>query len=138
MKKTSLTLCPAPWPHQRFASFEDFKVGRLALSKHLALGDVGVLSLDPQRYSRQLLLKQPSDLRSGRVPLYVCAMCGDLGCGALTVQVTLIGEGFVWQDFRYEGFSTSEAHVSDIMARLGPFVFEAEAYRSLLRPFGFD
>lgn len=39
----------------------------MALSRHLALSDVGVLSVDPKRYSRQLLLKQPSDLPSGKM-----------------------------------------------------------------------
>jgi hypothetical protein len=34
-----------------------------------------------------LLGTRPSPLPGGRVPLYVCSACGDLGCGAVTMVV---------------------------------------------------
>jgi hypothetical protein len=41
-------------------------------------------------------------LPSGRIPLYVCSLCGDLGCGALCVRMTMDGDTVTWSDFCLE------------------------------------
>lgn len=38
-------------------------------------------------YAGMLIGLEKSPLNSGRVPLYVCSECGDLGCGAITTEV---------------------------------------------------
>ena len=56
-------------------------------------------------YTRALLLREPSPLSSGRVPLYVCSQCADLGCGAIAVRVTAIDDSIVWSDFAIDSFA---------------------------------
>jgi len=51
---------------------------------------------------RQLQRDEPSSLSSGRVLLFVCPECGDIGCGAIAVRVTRSGGEVVWSDFARE------------------------------------
>ncbi len=50
----------------------------------------------------QLCLLQPSSLESGRVSLYVCHECADIGCGMITMSVQDQGSTIVWERFGYE------------------------------------
>lgn len=79
----------------------------------------------------QLLLKKPSELRSGRVPLYVCPECGDLGCGAVTAVVRREGDSIVWEDFGYEN-NYEEAIDRRGYEKHGPFRFIYSVYEELL------
>jgi hypothetical protein len=47
-------------------------------------------------YMNRLLLREPSELESGRVPIFVCAECGDIACGALTARIVESPDGFRW------------------------------------------
>jgi len=60
-----------------------------------------------------------------RVPLFVCAECGDFACGTITAHVSRTELGVQWSDFAYEnGFdAASELDV-------GPFEFEWASYLS--------
>lgn len=49
-----------------------------------------------------LKLEQRSVLENGRVPLYVCRECGDIGCGATTAQIAIEGDTVRWSDFGSE------------------------------------
>ena len=51
---------------------------------------------------RRLLLDAPADLPNERRILYVCPECGDIGCGAITLQVDREGEFVTWRNFGYE------------------------------------
>ncbi len=51
---------------------------------------------------RQLRRDEPSSLPSGRVLLFVCPECGDIGCGAITVRITRSGSDVIWSDFARE------------------------------------
>lgn len=79
----------------------------------------------------QLLLRASPESPSGRVPIYVCGECGDLGCGAVTAKVELTPEGYVWKDFGYENDYAPE--MSDFVSyrEVGPFLFDKERYRRL-------
>src|SRR5579864_7560198 len=50
----------------------------------------------------RLLLKAEADLPNDRRSLFICAECGDLGCGAVTVSVRRIGAKVLWSDFGFE------------------------------------
>ena len=112
----------------------DFKVGRYYLAKHFATNQIASVSVD-RKYARQLLLKSPSDFESGRVPLYVCELCGDLECGALTVRVDRTESGYRWSEFGWEGPDSPSFSASDRFARTGPFDFESDTYESALGPY---
>jgi len=75
-------------------------------------------------------------LAPGRLPLYVCPMCADLGCGAVTVHVDHTQPGQVtWSGLTYESGLSIE-HDLDLSAA-GTFTFDAHAYRQvLLEPVG--
>ena len=62
--------------------------------KRLALGDPALI--------KQLLRRAAASLPSGRCPLYRCAQCGDLACGAITVRVTEVDDWFVWSELSLE------------------------------------
>jgi hypothetical protein len=51
------------------------------------------------RSIEQLLLQNASPLRNGRVPIYVCAECGDAGCGVLSAEIVREDEAIVWRNF---------------------------------------
>jgi hypothetical protein len=60
-----------------------------------------------------------------RVPLFVCAECGDFACGTITARVSRTKLGMLWSDFRYEnGFD------ADTELDIGPFEFEWASYLS--------
>lgn len=113
----------------------DFVIGRIALMKHLQITQrVGVLSVDGG-YARQLLLEEPSEMPTGRIPLYVCGTCADLGCGAITVAIERNDAGFIWRDFGFEASYSETFSQDDYTERLGPFLFLEEPYTSLVSPY---
>ena len=70
------------------------------------------------------LAKFLGKLATEKILLYVCADCGDLGCGALTAQISFTENSVVWSDFAYENTSETLENYQEI----GPFEFEKEAY----------
>jgi len=75
-----------------------------------------------------LLLQAVPDSASGRVLLYVCPECGDIGCGAYSVRIEKTDNVYVWGDFAYEN-GYEEPHVIE---GVGPFFFERGAYESAI------
>jgi hypothetical protein len=76
-----------------------------------------------QSYALQLLLRERSALESGRVPLYICGECADLGCQCVAVRVSEDEECVVWSDFAYD----------DTNGR--PVFVDPEAEATLVLPF---
>jgi hypothetical protein len=71
---------------------------------------------------------------AGRTALYVCAECGDLGCGAVTAIVNVEQRHVVWSGFgyqnNYEPFDDSAAFDG-----VDPFVFDRDQYSAALERF---
>jgi len=89
-------------PHGR--TFLEPTLNRRPLSKILERpGLMGVFGWQDakieRRFAFQLLRREPSELPSGRVPLYICGECGDLGCGCIAVLVTELEECVIWSSF---------------------------------------
>src|SRR5262249_13364297 len=79
----------------------------------------------------RLLLKSPADLQNDRSSLFVCAECGDLGCGAISMSVKQENGRITWCDFGYE--NNYEARIlRDEYSEVGPFEFEFHPYESAL------
>ncbi len=77
----------------------------------------------------QLLLRAPPDTASGRVLLYICPECGDLGCGAFTVRVSKTNSGYIWSDFAHEnGYEDSHP-----LTQVGPFHFLQANYEQVMK-----
>lgn len=135
MKESSLELYTAKSIGENPISYPDFKIGSIELAKHLDIKEKhGVLAINSS-FAKQLLLKAPSELKSKRVPLYVCNCCADLGCGALTVKIEKIDGCFIWSDFGYENNYEDSFFQNDFMKRTGPFKFNAEVYLSAVKPY---
>lgn len=82
-------------------------------------------------FARWLLLEVPSVLPEGRVPLYVCSECGDLGCGAVTVSVEKTPESFVWRDL---GWANDDGSARQVSVAGYELHFDRAAYVSVFRP----
>ena len=83
----------------------------------------------------QLLMREPPESPTGRVPLYVCDACGDLGCGAVTARIKETTDAIVWSDFAWEVDYEAELGEDGIGRRyegIGPFEFRKAAYWSVL------
>jgi hypothetical protein len=82
----------------------------------------------------RLLGAPPPPQLDGRTAMYVCAECGDLGCGAVTAVVEVEGDQVVWRDFGYQndyGAFDQDA----VFAGVGPFTFDRDEYSAVLRHF---
>ena len=84
--------------------------------------------------SEELRTGRSTTLESGRVPLYVCPICADVGCGAVTTRITKSGDTVVWDDF------THETGIDDVYPPypLNPrikFQFDASSYEALFSDF---
>ena len=77
----------------------------------------------------RLLLERRGDLPSGRVSLYICPECGDLGCGAVSVALEPDGEDIIWKEFGHEN-DYDESFI--LIERLGPFRFRLADYRQAI------
>lgn len=80
---------------------------------------------------RILLGEAPTELADGRVPLYVCAECGGLGCGTVTAVIEHTADTVTWRDFGwqtdYDPFVDGEP-----FADVRPFSFAREPYETTL------
>ena len=87
-------------------------------------------STEPGHSTLQRLLGESEpDAPHGRVTLYVCPECADLGCGAITVVLTINDATVTWRDWGYQ--NNYEDGVSPI-DRVGTISFDAVQYRQLL------
>ena len=77
----------------------------------------------------RLLLSTPPATDSKRYEIYVCPLCADLGCGAITVDIKRDNDMVVWKDFGLEYSYRDE--IKSI--NLGPFVFEWNEYKGVIR-----
>jgi hypothetical protein len=66
----------------------------------------------------------------GRVSLYVCPECGNLRCGAVTLQVLGTQGGVVWTDFGIQNNYEDIIHRTGFEA-IGPFEFDGSMYHQL-------
>lgn len=75
-----------------------------------------------------------SDLDDGRVPLYTCPECADLGCGAITTVVERDAETVRWRDL---GYQTDDEPFDDdyLLTDMGPFEFDRVEYEAVLATF---
>jgi hypothetical protein len=79
---------------------------------------------------RVLTGEDPPDLPPDRVILFVCPECGGLGCGAVTAAVRVTDKAVTWSDFLHE--NSYDESMSTPFPGVGPFEFDADAYRRVL------
>src|SRR5512138_3222452 len=116
----------------------DFIVDGQSLHDLLSPGDnIGCLGWLPpdaeRRYREELTATRLSALGNNRCPIYVCAECGDLGCGAITVQIDKTKDGFVWRRFGYENDYAESMSDFAGYESIGPFYFNESEYLETLK-----
>jgi hypothetical protein len=95
------------------------------------IGGVGWGAAEGERlYIERLLLRAATDVPSGRVSIYVCPECGDIGCGAVTARIAKTSDAFVWSDFAFE--NNDDSTLDERYDELGPFAFNKTEYWQLL------
>ena len=75
----------------------------------------------------RFLLKEGADLPNGRRSLFICAECGDLGCGAITLRIEKHEQTIIWNSFGYENTYEPEVEFEEYRGA-GPFMFDAATY----------
>lgn len=76
----------------------------------------------------RLLLRDHAETESGRILLYLCPECGDIGCGSYSVHVRQNDDCFTWESFAYENGYEEPL----IIEGVGPFTFEKHAYEAAI------
>jgi hypothetical protein len=122
-------------PYKTERKFFDFVVGGLSLYDALghsrdlisALWNPPVVPIEGDRAIRRLLLADGGDASEGRVSLFICPECGDLGCGAITVRIERFDTAIVWRDIAYENNYEPTVDLGSF-ATVGPFLFEPYGY----------
>jgi hypothetical protein len=54
------------------------------------------------RIVNEFLKIQKPELESERTMLFVCKECGDIGCGAITVEIEKKDNSYVWKSFAWD------------------------------------
>jgi hypothetical protein len=67
-------------------------------------------------------------LPGDRIPLFVCPICGDAGCGTISFKLTHQGKLVRWSEFAYENTWDDEVTDFESYSTLGPFEFDLEPY----------
>ena len=145
---SNLELVPSSRPGRRLSSgayetkrtFLDFVIDGISLYSSVArkYDLASVLWVDPpvpaeiEKSLRRLLLVDPGDLPDGRVSLYTCAECGDLGCGAITVDIKIHADAIIWSKFGYQINYDGNLHDTDSFHHFGPYEFQFNRYRAVL------
>ncbi len=76
---------------------------------------------------RRLILRDPPDVDGRWTSVYVCPLCGDLGCGAVAVEVVGAGDRIRWDSVVKVGAMGPPRVLTP-----GPFEFEQAAYLDAL------
>jgi len=89
---------------------------------------------DTLRAVDRLLLRAEADLPNDRRSLFICAECGDLGCGAVTLSIGRMGAKVLWSDLGYEKSYYENHHEEPVLlyTDVGPFEFDSSQYEAAL------
>ncbi|ANQ49384.1 hypothetical protein MY04_2010 [Flammeovirga sp. MY04] len=80
---------------------------------------------------RQFLNEEENkELKSGRIMLFVCSECGDIGCGGTTFKLIETETEIIWTEFGDEDNIELDIDFSDYK-NIGPFRFEKTEYKRL-------
>jgi hypothetical protein len=81
----------------------------------------------------RLLGDAPGDLPDGRLSLYTCPECGDLGCGAVTVRLHLEDDVVTWQHLGWQADYDAEISALGDDEAFPDLTFARDRYERVLR-----
>ncbi|MGA3371542.1 MAG: hypothetical protein ABSC48_07250 [Terracidiphilus sp.] len=129
-----------PGEQKQRRTFLDFCVDGISLYERFANKRdlVSTIWVNPpvpeeaQRPIKRLLKLDPSDFPNDRVAIYVCPECGDLGCGAISIEIVFDDTLVTWQSFGYENNYDNSVEYEGYLS-IGPYSFDRIAYENLFR-----
>jgi hypothetical protein len=125
-------------------TYLDFTVDRAPLLPQLAtsaaggLDFVGVIQqawpIEAVAAIQRLLGAHEGDLPDGRISLYVCPECGDLGCGAVTAKLHVRAETVTWREIGWQADYDEEVSPLGDDAAFLDIAFTRASYEAALLP----
>lgn len=122
--------------------FLDFVVNGEALASRVRAAGYDLISClwvdnataapESVKAAHRLLGQVEGDAPHGRVSVYGCAECGDLGCGAVTVRLEVTEDTVIWADWGYQTNYEDEVHDVDDINGLWDFVFDRQDYERVV------
>jgi hypothetical protein len=76
----------------------------------------------------KLLLKIKPETINGRMAIYVCPECADIGCGAYCCEIKKTNEYYVWKNFAYENYHED----AKLLENIGSFYFNKNKYEDII------
>jgi hypothetical protein len=55
-----------------------------------------------QEIIKEFMGQKSPEIQSGRLMIYVCSECGDIGCGSITADLEITDDKVIWKNFGYE------------------------------------
>jgi hypothetical protein len=119
--------------NKKEVEYLDFVISGRSLKSILGIENADYATLigsgTKREFVKQILnifrLKEKSYLETGRVMIYACPECGDIGCGAITAVILDLGSKIVWKDFGYE---TGHGGVTEEYSNIEPIEFDRQSY----------
>jgi hypothetical protein len=117
-------------------NYIDFVIDGQSLAERTRYDLVSVLckgwaSDEREKSVRRLLGEEPADFPNDRRSLLVCPLCGDIGCGAVSIVLHFSDKTVLWKGFGYQNNYEPEIH-GEHLKDLGPFEFDLGDYKSKL------
>lgn len=122
---------------RRFLDFEVDGRSFYDMLRERGMDYISVLWLDSADESpsasavAQLLGDAPGDLPDGRVAVFVCPECGDLGCGAITVRLVIAPGEVAWHEWGWQSDYDSAVDRSQLADLPSVTLHRAEYERTL-------
>ena len=94
---------------QNGRSCMDFIVSGQSVKTRLNSDDMDLISpfgWGDENYEREIIkefigLKKP-EISTGRIMIYVCPECADIGCGCISADIEITTDKVIWKNFGYE------------------------------------
>jgi hypothetical protein len=85
------------------------------------------------RIAKIFSFESPPPIKLNRAALFICPTCGDLGCGAITLELSRDGGRVRWSRFAYENDYDESWTDYERYATIGPFEFAVDDYLATIR-----
>lgn len=114
--------------------FADFQIDERSLLEILVTADGGHSDYmsgfvsgyleQSLRFADNLIRCDQPQAEPCRVVIYICPECGDIGCGAYSVQIRSVSGEIIWEEFAYENGYEEPRVIVDV----GPYIFSSAPY----------